>query len=225
MINKSQSQISTFMKRYFLSGLAVFALVANVSASISITNVFTSGLANSGYIPDNNLSGWSDTRTLSGNTGLTVTDVRVTLDIASGWNGDLYGYLVHGSGFVVLLDRVGQNMSNPSGFSNSGFTSVTLWDGMGNSLIQTNGSYSSSSPVPTGNYTSAGGTLNTSFDTLAVDGSWTLFLADLSTGDISQVTGWTLTIDAVPEPTTWAMLIFGSVFGGWRFVSWRKSRA
>lgn len=214
------------MKQFIFSSLAVLAFALHASASI-ITNTFTSGFANGGYIPDNNFSGWTDTRTLSGNTGLTVTDVRVTLDVVNGWNGDLYGYLVHDSGFVVLLDRVGKDGPNPFGFSNAGFTGVTLWDGQGNSLIQTNGTYSggSSAALPTGNYTSSDGTLHTAFDALAVDGTWSLFLADLSSGDISQITGWTLTIDAVPEPTTWAMLIFGAVFGGVRFASWRKSRA
>jgi hypothetical protein len=212
------------MKRFFLSTLVMLVLVLNASAYV-ITNIYTSGFANSGYIPDDNFSGWTDTRTVSGNTGLTVANVQVTLDVVSGWNGDLYGYLVHDTGFVVLLDRVGKDGLNPFGFGNAGFTAVTLWDGQGHSLIQTNGTYGASSPLSTGNYTSSDGTLHTAFDGLAVDGSWSLFLADLSSGDISQITGWTLTITAVPEPTTWAILIFGTVFGGVRYASWRKGRA
>ena len=70
-------------------------------------------------------------------------------------------------------------------------------------------------------YNSQDGTLNTAFDGLSVNGNWTLFLADLSSGDISQVTGWTLTIEAVPEPTTYALMLVGAAFGGWRLAQRR----
>ena len=33
----------------------------------------------------------------------------MTLNLSGGWNGDLYAYLVHNSGFAVLLNRVGRN--------------------------------------------------------------------------------------------------------------------
>ena len=51
----------------------------------------------------------------------------VTLNISGGYNGDLYCYLTHGSGFSVLLNRVGQTSLNPGGYGDTGFA-VTLSD-------------------------------------------------------------------------------------------------
>lgn len=217
------------MKR--ISSISIFcilllAFALHASASVS-SNVFSSGFANSGYVPDNNPSGWTDTRTLSGYTGgsALVEDVQVTLNIVGGWNGDLYGYLVHSSGFVVLLDRVGNSTFSPYGYGEAGFTGVTLADNVAHTSIESyGGSSSAAAALSGGTYNSQNGTLNTAFDGLAVNGTWTLFLADLSSGDISQVTGWTLTIDAVPEPTTWAMLIFGAAFGCWRLARRQTKR-
>jgi hypothetical protein len=44
--------------------------------------------------------------------GPTITDVNVGLQLSGGWNGDLYAYLVHSSGFAVLLNRVGRGTGN-----------------------------------------------------------------------------------------------------------------
>ena len=52
------------MKRFTLLSALMLGFVLQASASLT-TNTFTSGFANSGYVPDNNFSGWSDTRTLS----------------------------------------------------------------------------------------------------------------------------------------------------------------
>src|SRR5204862_37983 len=75
----------------------------------------STGFANGGYVSDNNPSGWQDSHSVSGlGSSLSITDVRVSLNISGGWNGDLYGYLLYqpaGSGtgtLMVLLDRVGQ---------------------------------------------------------------------------------------------------------------------
>lgn len=216
------------MKRLTL--FSILLLVFALQASASLTTNFTSGFANSGFIPDNNFSGWTDTRNLNVTeyAGFTVTDVQVTLNVSGGWNGDLYGYLVHGSGFVVLLNRVGQTgtAGQTYGYGEAGFTGVSLIDGQSFTSIQNyGGSYSATSALNGGSYSSAGGTLNTSFDGSGVNGDWTLFLSDMSTGDISQITGWSLTITAVPEPTTWAMIIFGTAFGGWHLNRWRTKRS
>jgi len=78
-------------------------------------------------IPDNNASGLAF--------GFTVTtpfssidSVVVTLSISGGYNGDLYAYLSHGSGFAVLLNRVGVTGTDPLGYPDSGFN-VTLSPG------------------------------------------------------------------------------------------------
>jgi hypothetical protein len=72
-------------------------------------------------ISDANPGGWSDTRTISGwSAGYTITDVKLTLNLSGGYNGDLYAYLAHDSGFAVLLNRVGRTGSDPYGYGNTG---------------------------------------------------------------------------------------------------------
>ena len=214
------------MKRFLLLCLGALAF-AQTSTAAWITNTYSGTFPNDGYIPDNNESGWAATMTLTGNTGLTVTDVQVSFSISGGWNGDLYGYLVHDTGFVVLLDRVGTGTFPSYGYGEAGFTGVTLSDATSGTSIQSYGGVGTaaaawSNPGP---YNSQAGTLNTAFDGLNVDGSWTLFFADQSAVDVSQVTSWSLMINAVPEPTTWAMIFFAAAFGGWRFFAWRKKAA
>src|SRR6266478_4922013 len=76
-------------------------------------------------IPDNNPTGLTDSHTVSGLL-FQITDVRVTLNISGGYNGDLYGYLrLNDSPLVVLLNQVGVTSLDPDGYENAGF-SVTL---------------------------------------------------------------------------------------------------
>jgi len=208
------------MKR--ISLFCILLLAISLQATASLTTNFTSGFANNGILPDGDLNGWADTRNLSVTeyAGLTVADVQVTLNISGGWNGDLYGYLVHGSGFVVLLDRVGSGNVGAAGYGDSGM-SVILGSTGANGSIQTYGGNSIFSSSPSGNYSTITPSAWNSFDGTDVNGNWTLFLADMSSGDISQVTGWALTIEAVPEPATWAMIIFGAAFGCWQLARWR----
>ena len=102
------------MKRLLLLG-TVLASVVGVQATLYTTN-WNSGFANAGVVPDNNFSGWSDTRTVGAIPAGTFTSLSVDLNISGGWNGDLYAYLVHSSGFSVLLDRVGTGVSGVSAF-------------------------------------------------------------------------------------------------------------
>jgi subtilisin-like proprotein convertase family protein len=213
------------MKRLLLISLALAALgmqsqAAWINQSISGSENFY----NNGFIPDGNFSGLASTMTLN-DTGLVGSGgVQVTLNISGGWNGDLFGYLVHDSGYALLLDRTGSAPSSPYGFSNSGFE-VVLADSSSTSISSV-GSYSSLDSI-TGTYKSQGTSLDGvggSFYNTSISGEWTLFLADMSFGDQSQLTGWSLSIDAVPEPSTWAMIIFGVAFGGWQLWSWRMKR-
>jgi hypothetical protein len=101
------------MKRILTLSALCVTLAAN--ATLYTTN-WSSGFANGGVVPDNNLSGWIDTRTVSAIPTGTFTSLAVNLNLNSGWNGDLYAYLVHSSGFTVLLDRVGTGVSGVSSF-------------------------------------------------------------------------------------------------------------
>ena len=71
-------------------------------------------------VPDGDPDGLASTVTVS--TPIQVlTNLQVTLDITNGWNGDLYAYLVHSSGFVVLLNRPGKSEALPFGYDDPGF--------------------------------------------------------------------------------------------------------
>ena len=83
--------------------LLAFAVAAmNAHATLYTTN-WNSGFLNSGQIPDNNPSGWSNTRTVAASGA--IQSIAVTLRLSSAWNGDLYACLLHDSGFTVLLNH------------------------------------------------------------------------------------------------------------------------
>jgi MYXO-CTERM domain-containing protein len=55
------------------------------------------------------------------------------------------------------------------------------------------------------------------------NGTWTLFLADLSSGAQSTVVSWGLDIITVPEPSTVAMGLMGlALLAGLRKIGWRR---
>jgi len=181
-------------------------------------------------ISDGNLSGWSDSHTFSG-IGTVTESVSVTLNISGGYNGDLYAYVSHDGALVPLLNRVGVGTGNAFGYSTSGLN-VTLsdagplnihWvsapssggiyqpDGRTISPLSSAGSFSTS---PTVSFASAFGSSNP-------NGSWTLFVADVSAGGGQSVLqGWSLDVTAVPEPVNVALGLFGVVVVGVRAARW-----
>jgi len=201
-------KIKIMKKTFFLATVLGSAFAAQ--AVIYSTN-WNSGFANDGVVPDNNLSGWSDTRTVSGVAG-TIQDISVTLDLANGWNGDLYAYLVHGDGFAVLLDRAGYPASS-YGYDDTGFN-VTL-NITGNPIE----SYQSHSPSFNGNGQLLGEWAAHSglgsFVGLDPNGTWSLFIADYNGGGITTVQSWGLQMDivAVPEVETWIAAALAGAFG------------
>ena len=193
---------------------AVVASTFAAQATIYTTN-WNSGFANGGIVPDNNLSGWSDTRTVGGIPTGTFTSLAVNLQLTSGWNGDLYAYLVHSSGFSVLLDRVGTGVSGVSsyGYGDAGM-SVTLASS-GTSIHQYGGN-TTFSATPTGTWMTdnTSGSL-ASFLSTNPNGTWSLFIADLSAGGVTTVQSWGLQMDivAVPEVETWVAAALAGAFG------------
>jgi hypothetical protein len=177
-------------------------------ATLYVTN-WTTGWDSGNVVPDNNGSGWADTRTLDTAPAGVIQGISVTLDLVNGWNGDLYAYLVNSSGgFAVLLDRVGYTGSG-YGYGTVGMN-VVLTDGMPS--IET-------TPVPTtgGLYSpDAGyaGSLNSFLGGTAA-GTWMLFVSDLSGGGVTTVQGWGLQMDivAVPEVETWIAAALAGAFG------------
>ena len=141
-----------------------------------------------------------------------ITAISVTLTINGGWNGDLYVYLSHASGFSVLLNRVGANNAGEDGFGTAGFNNITL---------TTSGTDIHTVQNPTANSTYASDgrfdyTVNTRNNTLGVflggnpNGAWTLYFGDESPGNVSTLAAWEVELTAVPEPTTIALGIFAA---------------
>ena len=200
------------MKKIILSGAVLASLIA-AQGTIYTTN-WNSGFANNGIVPDHNFSGWTDNRKVTAMPAGTLQDVRVTLDIAGGWNGDLYAYLVHEGGFTVLLNQVGPGAF---GYGDTGFA-VTLSDS-GTADLQ---NYQAHSPGYNGNGQLTGiwqadgvGFAAGNFLSTSPNGTWSLFIADLSGGGVSTVQSWGLQMDivAVPEVETWVAAALAGAFG------------
>lgn len=169
-------------------------------------------------IPDGNPVGLANSHAVDlgtlppDGTTTAIVNVDVRLNITGGYNGDLYGYLVLQSAdssttTAILLNRIGQDMSNPFGNTGAGIN-VTL-SGSGATDI-----HSAAFGAVTGTYQPDGGTTLAAFNGVNANGTWTLFLADLSGGDTSTLVSWGIDISVVPEPITWALLTFGAAMAG-----------
>jgi hypothetical protein len=200
-------------------GLMLWALNAQPA---QVTGYWDGGFNSNGIIPDGNVSGWQDTRTLSTPFPI-IESVIVSLNISGGFNGDLYASLSHASGFVVLLNRVGRTASTSFGYPDAGFN-VTLSDAPGVTTdVHLYGG--NAGAAVTGTYQPDGRDIDPDlvFDTsprtarldrlvgLDPNGAWTLFVADVSSGGQSTLTSWGLEIQAVPEPTPAALVTLAGV--------------
>ena len=167
-------------------------------------------------IPDGNINGVFSTIAVSG-AGLSLSDIKVTLDVSGGFNGDLYAYLSYSGNSVPLLNRVGVGTINGGtafGSTGSGFT-VTLGS-TGTDIHWTSGTLNGNyladgraiDPLSGAMNFNADGTrnLNGTFGGADPNGTWTLFFADMSGGGTATLNGWGLDITAVPEPKEWGLL-------------------
>jgi subtilisin-like proprotein convertase family protein len=185
-----------------------------------------------GAIPDGNPIGTVDSRTLIG-LGSSIQDVNVTLNITGGWNGDLYAYLAHDSGFAVLLNRAGRTENALWGYGDGG-VNVTLDDTAesgdihlygGNSggpltgLWQPDGRNADPASVTDATPQLA---LLSSFNGSDANGTWTLFFADLSGGGQSQLVSWGLEITTIPEPANLTLIFLAGLLG--RVCRHRRNR-
>lgn len=180
-------------------------------------------------IPDNDPVGLQDTRTVSGFTDL-IQSIQVRLLITalpSDWayNGDYYISLQHGSGFSVLLNRVGRTTTEPLGYWDNGLDITLSSDGEDIHNYQTFAPVMGADWELTGNWDADGrnvdpdNVLDTDSRTALLDvfngldpnGEWTLFVADLNlNGNATQVQ-WGLNISVVPEPSSVVLLLVGAI--------------
>jgi len=208
-----------------------FGLLLTVSAQAALFTL-SSGTLNTA-IPDGNVNGLQSTLTFNDAYFDNVLDVNVRLNISGGYNGDLYAYLTHGSGFSGLLNRSGRTGANSFGYGDAGFN-ITLDDQNGTDIHAyggNGGAQLTGTWQPDARNINPATVLDTdartaflnAFNGLDANGGWTLFIADVSGGDVSTLVSWELDITAVPEPTTVALGIFGGVLalgGGLRL--WRR---
>ncbi len=215
-----------------LAALTLFALAAIPARAVLIETHSFTGLNLD--IPDGNPSGLANVQNFTTFIG-SITDLEVSLKITAtpdfaplAFAGDLYIYLSHSTGFSVLLNRVGRALAAPFGYDDNGLD-ITLDDEAGNGdvhLYRTVTTPSPGSPLtgtwsPDARATDPNLVLDTdprtsllsNFDGLSAAGDWTLFVADLSTGEEHRLEDWSLKItgEAVPEPATAALLALGAL--------------
>ena len=186
---------------------------AHASAATTIANWTVNA-----SVPDDTPTGLTDTRTVSGSTILDITSVDLLLQFSGGWNGDLYAYLSHSTGFTIALNRPGKSLLNTIGSGSSGMT-ITLSDLAATDIhtgIAGSGFVSGTYQPDARNVdpalvldTSPRTDFLSSFNGLAANGTWTLFVADMSAGDESTLVGWGLTINGTPEPSRALLMMLG----------------
>ncbi len=187
-------------------------------------------------IPDGSPSGIANVQNFS-TTILQLSDVKLSLHVLAtpdadptAFNGDLYVYVSHGSGFSILLNRAGRSGALPFGYDDNGYD-IIFDDAAANGDVHGYRTVTTPAPgspltgiwQPDGRLTDPNLVLNTdprsptarlsSFNTLGAAGDWTLFIADLSGGNEHRLANWSLTLTGttVPEPGAAALLGFGGL--------------
>jgi subtilisin-like proprotein convertase family protein len=217
-----------FAKVARLSVAGIFIGFWAVVASAQTTTNYNFTFAPNRTVPDGNTSGVALTTNLTGMVGI-ITNLTLSLNISGGYNGDLYAYIRGpNGGFAILLNRPGVGNGDAFGYGDTGFN-ITFDDSSSfnnlhfyqdfsyslNGSNALNGTWSSDGRAidplsnPSVFSTNVPSAFLDSFDGTDPNGTWTLFLADLSNGGESTVAGWSLDITTVPEPSTCSLLGIG----------------
>ena len=217
-----------FERRGFLHQAQLLLCVLLTAGTLSAAAVNVNSV-----IPDGDFNGIQSSTTLSGFSG-PITDVNVTLTISGGFNGDFYAYLLHNSTSAILLNRVGRTSSSSVGYPDAGFglnnaSALFTFDdqaGQDVHLYRTFPYTLNGSGQLTGTWQPDGRAIDplsagSVFDSAArskmlsvfngtdPNGTWTLFVADLSSGGEGTLVNWNLSITAVPEPGAVALVLCG----------------
>jgi hypothetical protein len=148
--------------------------------------------------------------------GLKVDSLVLTLNMSGGFNSDMYGYLQHGGTLIELF--------NPASFSAGGASGSTLNLSLASGTGLSSLSTATAANLAGGSTYAAFGDLN-GFVGAQPFGLWTLYFADQGAGDKMTLNGFSLDIAVVPEPTTWAtMIFFGIGFAGFQTVRHIRNR-
>jgi len=222
-------------KKVLLGLFPVLASALTAHAQNFETYTFTTfGGQPSLAIADGSGSGVSDLRRLSSSI-TSIGSLTVSLNISGEFNGDLYAYLRHDSGFSILLNRPGRTADSPSGYGDSGLN-ITLSDFVTRDIHSYRAVVTPAAGSPlTGNWQPDGRNVDptmvldstartatlSSFAGLSASGDWTLFLADMQSGGTSALESWALEVFAVPvpEPYQYGLVVGAGLMG---FVVWRR---
>jgi len=195
-------------------------------------------------IPDDDPDGIQSSQTIAGMAG-SIGYATVTLNVVGGANGDLYAFLSHNGTMAVLLNRVGRNSANPSGYRDAGFgPDAAQYSFTFDDLASHDVHYYRTFPYVlngsgqlTGVWQPDGRALDpesaaSAFDTAPrsnplslfdgkdANGLWTLFIADVSPLGESTLVSWGLNLTLVPEPASATLLRCALVTG----LLWRLTR-
>jgi hypothetical protein len=179
------------MKKIIIAGMLV---IGSWSQAAFVSQPFSGGLvgyANAVGVP------FTGTYTYAG-AGEIVDGITVTLNVSGGYSGGFVMYLIGPDGHtkVTLLD-VPDTATTGLG--------ITMADG---GTLITSSSDLSSGYI--GTYAAAGSL--SGFNGQSANGDWTLYFANLSSaGGEATLTGWSLSINAVPEPVNVALAGLGLV--------------
>ena len=193
------------MKIKLLPLVATVMAAGSIRATADTTQSYpkTVGLE----IPDGDDNGLISQIDVS-DTGI-ITSIQLTLATSSGWNGDLYAYLEHDDVISVLVNRPGSTSDDPEGAGSSGMN-VTFSDAAAEDahtgISSTFGVPATGTFQPDGREEDPDLVTDSSPRTLSFSGftgqlaagTWTLFIADLSTGDIATLENLTLSLTTSP---------------------------
>ncbi len=216
ILNTQKPSITTAMKP-FKTAAAVFLIAIAGAAHAALTESVNRDV--DVPVPDDALLGAGDTldftSTIHGIVpNATWTGVRVNLEIAGGFNGDLYVYLEHGTDYAVLLNRPGRSAVLDSGYGDSGFNislddTATFGDvHLYRTRVNPAGGILTGRWQPDGREVAPEDVLDTSprtallstFLTGSPNGEWSLTIVDVGPGDQARLVRWGLEVVYATPP-------------------------